>query len=702
LGTGLVREFWDRVVASDPGLTRLQSAFKIAASMASALGVEYLLALVTHASQQDRLVEMLLGAVVALLGGTALNDPRVWPNVKLAVFLPITAGIGLLVGVLVGPRTDVMLIVFVVVMFLAVFVRRFGMSFFFYGFMTWIGYFFAAFLHATFATMPVMISAVALGSAWVLLLSITVLRTNPTRTLRRIVRAYDAKVRAVARAAAELLETAVTEPVSLARRRRRLRARQHRLDEVALMVEAWSAEAGALPAGSSGAVLRRRLIDAQHAIDGLATAAEALTLASGDRQLVWQALPVLHRLARRDDVGANRAAHALAEAAEQATPTGPEREGTSGWWPARHLAVAAMEFVALVRNAGAAHPMDEVDEFSPAVTLALGNLPGSPAVARTVAARGRGWNPLARLDMTTRQAIQVAVAGTLAILVGRELSADRYYWAVVAAFIMFTGTGTRAETFLKGFDRVLGTLFGLFASIWLASVTTGNLPATLAAIIVSMFLGFYLIRLSYAYMIFFITIAVGQLYAVLHEFSDALLVLRLEETGIGAAVGLLVALFVLPLSTRDTVRTARDNLLTSLAELLLVVADRLDGTRAGEPVAALDQLVRGLDNRFRQLEMVARPLTRPLLWGNSPPRTRHQLALYSATATYARCGGPPAPRIWRGPAGRSPPPHCNSPRPHRAARNRRPPSRWPRPTPPCSRTPRRRLAPGPPTRSSIR
>ena len=76
--------------------------------------------------------------------------------------------------------------------------------------------------------------------------------------------------------------------------------------------------------------------------------------------------------------------------------------------------------------------------------LVNGVLPGSGAVVAggSVAARSR-WIPVGKLLLPTRQAIQVAVAGTLAILAGRELSEARYYWAVLATFIAFSGTATR-------------------------------------------------------------------------------------------------------------------------------------------------------------------------------------------------------------------------------------------------------------------
>jgi uncharacterized membrane protein YccC len=654
---GWLLEFWDRVVGSDPGLSRLRMAGSGAIAMSTALCVEFGLAVLMAAGVTNTLVSMLLGAVVALMGSMALTGTGVWAKARTAVFFPVAIGVGMVPGVAVAGNTDLMLGVFVVVMFAAVYIRRFGVPFFFYGFMGWMGYFFASFLHASWAMLPQLMLAAVVGAAWVLLLSVTVLRTNPRRTLTRTVRAFDARARAVARACADLLESAGGDPRRTDRARRRVGHQDARLAEVALMVEGWSAEPGALAPEVSGAALRRRLLDAQQLLDRMADAADAL--AGDDPQLAASAAVAADRLARHNDTGAHRAAQALAETATDRHHDPDHGDAGNGWWPARQFAVAVLEFVAMTRTPAeravttgeaAAEAVDEfAPDFQPVVELAMGYLPGSPAVARDVPARGRSWNPLARLDLTSRQAIQVGIAGGLAILAGRDLSAARYYWAVIAAFIMFAGTATRSETFLKGFHRVVGTLVGLLAAVWLAEATAGHIALVLLVIVASMFFGLYFIRVSYAYMIFFLTIMLGQLYSVLHEFSPGLLVLRLEETAIGAGIASLVALLVTPLSTRDTVRSARDNLLHTLAELLTTAADRLDpaaatrtdtGDGTDEPESAgppdLPGSARAVDDRLRQLALVAKPLTRPLVWGVSPLRTRHRLTLYAATATHAR------------------------------------------------------------------
>jgi len=300
-----------------------------------------------------------------------------------------------------------------------------------------------------------------------------------------------------------------------------------------------------------------------------------------------------------------------------------------------------LEFIDLAVRADTPPEVDDTEEFSPVVTLALGALPASGAVAGGVAARGR-WNPLSRIPLTTRQAIQVAVAGTLAIIVGRELSQARYYWAVIATFIAFTGTATRSETSIKAGNRVLGTLLGFGAGLGLVHLTAGHTTWMLAVIVVSMSCGFYVVSVSYAGMIFFVTIMVSQLYSALHEYSADLIVLRLEETAIGAAIGIAVALVVLPTSTRDTVEAASRQYFSALADLSRAIAASLTGEQADMTPGArdLDALVRMLDLRVRQIALVARPLThfhgRAFILRNDPGLARHRITLYATVARQIR------------------------------------------------------------------
>lgn len=625
----MIARLRDRLLASDPGLGRLRTGLSAAVCVGTALPVQQGVAQLLGTSGRTAFSATLFGAVVAMLGSNALAgwDRRV--KARTAVFFPVAVGIGLVLSVLTDTQRLLQAGGFAVVLFLAVWVRRFGPQYFFYGFMAWMGFFFATFLHATWSLVPELLVAATVSTGWVLLLSTTVFSTNPRSSLHAANAAFFARVRSVARACADLL---ALPPGSDRRARRAVRAvgsRQAGVAETALLAEAWSAERGAVPLGWSAAALRRRLIEAQQASERMASAATHLR--DGDPGLVALAREVVDAVARHEDVAALLAADRLTAAAAEVQAAGGE-----GWWPARHLAHGAREFL---RFDAAGQEPPELDpgeeEFEAATGFVNGSLPGSPAVARDVSARGR-WNPAARVSMSTRQAIQVSLAGLIALVLGTALSPTRYYWAVIAAFVMFAGTGTRTETFNKGVARVFGTLVGLVASIGLAHLTVGHDPVVIAAILVSIFFAFYLAKVSQAAMTFFITILLGQLYTVLGTFSDSVLVLRLGETLVGAVAGAGVALLFAPLSTRDTVRSARDDMLVAMAAVLDEAASYAASEEHAGAGARLDALTRTLDDRARRLALVARPLTTVLAVGGSSPRTRRRLGLYVTAVSQCR------------------------------------------------------------------
>ncbi|MCA1223007.1 hypothetical protein [Streptomyces sp. 8L] len=223
-GTSGIR---DKILASDPGLSRLHQAVSAAVSMSTAMAMEYGFATALGQNAQGTLVTIMLGTMIAMMGSMALGGIPAKAQAATAAGFPVALGAGLFLGILAGGSTTLMLCVFVAVMFAAVYMRRFGPAFFFYGFMVWMGYFFAAFLHPTLGQLPLLLAAVALSAAWVLLLSLTLLRTRARRTLRGVRRAFDARARAVARAGADLLQN--EDPRRTPRLRRALHARQLRL-----------------------------------------------------------------------------------------------------------------------------------------------------------------------------------------------------------------------------------------------------------------------------------------------------------------------------------------------------------------------------------------------------------------------------------------------------------------------------------------
>ncbi len=461
-------------------------------------------------------------------------------------------------------------------MFAAVFVRRFGPRFFIYGFLAWMGYFFSVIMGGGFAAVPELIEAVAIAAAWALLLSITILADRPAATLRRTLNAFWIRGRQVADATVEVLDAPTN-----TRALRRLNRALLRLNETALLVDGHLGTVDTGPGDRSQVAVRGWVIDAELAIDAIAST--AWRVATTPATLTVEGRATLREMLVRLGAGDVTATARLAKVLHQQDDN-----------PLAQVLLTTVSDLRSVVDHWHAATDPEADAtvdgqapFEPAVTLAMGNLPGSAALGASMLEQQthHRFNPLARLDLITRQALQVGLAAALAIVAGSALDSQRYYWAVIAAFVAFTGTTTVAETTRKATSRLAGTLIGLGFSIVLAEATAGHTTLALVVILVSLFLGFYLQRLSYGAMIFFITIMIGQLYSLLNEFSSGLLVLRLQETAIGAAIGIAVSLLLLPTGTRATARTARAALLQGLGELLGNIAthDQLD-TLAPSPL----------------------------------------------------------------------------------------------------------------------
>jgi len=209
-----------------------------------------------------------------------------------------------------------------------------------------------------------------------------------------------------------------------------------------------------------------------------------------------------------------------------------------------------------------------------------------------------------RLSPSTRQAVQVAIASSLAIVAGELLSPARWYWAAIAAFVIYSGTTSRGDVLARGGQRIAGTVAGVAVGAVVASLVGGNVVVSLALIFISLFAGFYLMQVS-AFMVTGITTMLALLYGLLGEFTIRLLVTRIEETAIGAAIGIATAMVVLPVRTRTTVSDDITSFVTGLSELVSRAGNQL----TGGPHDDLTSRARDLDRRLAALRTSAKPFT---------------------------------------------------------------------------------------------
>lgn len=619
-GTRPLRRFWTVLTASDPGLGRLRTASTTVATLLVALGVLY--AVVTLWSQP--VTAAVLGVVVAMIASIAVDEPEPGRRaVSIALLVPCAAATASLAAVL-SPHQVIADAVFVVVAVGAVFLRLLGPRGMAMGMIGFIGYFLALFVQVTVAQLPVAIVAAAIGAGVAYGMGLLLRPRHPERDLRRMLAALGVRAGSVIDALSRELEEGAAGP----RESSRLRRRMSGCGSTALQIEQRleSADEQQLE-GLGNDELSVRVFDFELGVEHLVTVALVARAAELPAAGRAEFVAVLDRVGAVLQEGTGqlavervrRLAADLTSGAQQHGPGRPDDEldrllralqvVVAGWL---RVVDPSLDEAAAAPDDGTAGPVDPAED--------AGEQDDDP--------------PSGRWADTARQAVQVGLAAALAIVVGELISSTRWFWAAIAAFVVFTGTDTRGQTLSKGWQRVLGTLAGVCAGVVVAALVGGNTVAALVLIVLSIFLGIYLMRISSGWMMFFITTMLALLYGLLGQFSVGLLLVRLEETAAGAAIGVLVSFLVFPSSTSGAVRSGVGDFLTDLGELLEHLAAKLTGQRA--PVSSAQAEAGALRESFDALTSTAKPLTEGLAGVANRSGPRRTLRAIGACEYHAR------------------------------------------------------------------
>ncbi|MFE3325939.1 FUSC family protein [Streptomyces sp. NPDC059176] len=241
---------------------------------------------------------------------------------------------------------------------------------------------------------------------------------------------------------------------------------------------------------------------------------------------------------------------------------------------------------------------------------------------------GRGLDRL-----TTRQAFQTTLACGVALAVGQVLSQERWYWAVGTAWWIFVNTASRGETLVRGFRRVVGTVAGIAAGLLVALPLDGAPGPTAALVAACVFGIFYTAPLSYSWMMFFVTVMAGLLYGLLGVLHPGLLLLRFQETAVGALGAALGVALVLPVTTHAATNAWIRRAVRSVHECTTVAMVRLSGDEDADPAPHAAELEVLLARVRTSLAPLVHPLS-PLRARKA--RARHVLALLDDCAREVR------------------------------------------------------------------
>ncbi|MEU0497570.1 FUSC family protein [Mycobacterium sp. NPDC006124] len=557
------------LVDSDPGRLRLRSAATTTLALVLALSASY--GFITVAGQP--LTVAMLGTIVAMQSAAAVKDRQQHGRVvtTLLSFFPALAAVSLAATLShFGKVADVG---FIAVLFCAVWVRRFGPRGNALGMVAFISYFFALFLRATPSQIPVLAVAIAIGLGATLLVRTVILPDRPAVEVRRLVRALRSASTAVLDVATNCDE------FDLAVLRRRL----DRLGETALMIDDWlDRHDAARSLNVTSDDLALKVFDAQVAMEQLASMLWSLgpvaTWPRGLRDAVAAVRVCLAHHVTEDELRVAR--KCAAAASDRADLSDTEGLATVLAFRAvqAHLAIHHITTRAL----GAS----EEPEPEPA-----------SSTEEDGATKG--------LDPSTKAAIQVAVATSTATILGDLISPDRWYWAVLTAFLVFTGVSTRGEILTRVGHRIVGTIAGVVAGVLLATLVGHHPLVQMVLLVTCVFCAFYLVTVAYAWLTFFVTVLLAMLYGLLGDFSVQVLELRIAETAVGGVVGIASAYFIFSTGTRATFVEKVDDYLQRMTDLIDAA---IESTVTPGGQTDLVAETRRLDNALQAVVTAGKPL----------------------------------------------------------------------------------------------
>lgn len=621
----------------DPGLARLRLAAIATASMVLAAGAMSAIRAATGLS----ITVVLLAAVLGMFSNLSVTEPDLDRRRITTMLMVFPAAAAIVAGTLLASHRILADAVFVVVIMVAVYVRRFGPRGFALGMAAFIPYFFTQFLNATVSELGWLLAATGVGIGSTLLLGGWMFPERSDRLLRRLLRAFRAHLHALVEAVRGVLAITGSAPGGPEEMLGDVRRRRIRLNQTALLVADRLEPrdgAGSTAALGEGAkqTLTLRLLDAELSAERLAVATERLlqgpeTLSEVTRRSL---LGGLRCLSAASATGTPPAAVGvlLKDARQSVDDLVAETHGYGDRTQRVGLAVVrlaeAMEWVSCIDGSppGAG---SSASAGSASATMADG---AGESCADSEPRAGEDPEP-GGLQLTTRQAIQAGVATGLAIVVGELLSPSRWYWAVIAAFVVFAGTTSRGDVLNRGLQRIVGTIGGVLAGMGLAVLVGPHHQVALILLACCVFLAMYLVRVSQTLMAFWITAVLALLYGLIGQFSVQTLVLRIEETAAGAVLGMLAGYLILPKRTQEAFGEALDEMVDTADSVVTTSIDQVLGRATGTGAVSL---ARDMGSALETLRARAEPLSSPLPRRRFRTSYQRALGVLSGVDYYAR------------------------------------------------------------------
>ncbi|PFA68686.1 hypothetical protein CN378_06585 [Bacillus sp. AFS015802] len=547
-----------RILASDPGRKRFQQAGKATISLVSS--VFTMLFLLKHFDHPS-ITPAIVSGMVGMLGIFVVMDDTTGKKKITTLLVGVAVAAGITLGSAFAHYSLVVNVLLVGVIFSAFYFSRFAIRYFSMGMAGFMSIYISSILQLDVAHLEWFYLGIVIGVVFAFLYNFIIFKDS-VHMLRRSMRSFHIQ----SNLTFTILMKMIEDPETSNKRRKQLDRNVRRLNEYARSVagDINENDLKKLWPGIEASQLRLYVFDTEMLIQTLTDSLkklkdlEALEVMELRRLLVW----VLRSLRDAEVLAQDYDPRSLEEAekAIQAlrlllSEVLNQEEKPEGW-------VYLLRRIESIAN----HVLEAAITIQESLKVPeYRETPAENDGELKEEGKEETEEETKSLKPSTRKAIQALVAGTLAIIVGELIAPAQPYWVLLTAFIIQIGTESVGRTYMKAFQRSIGTVIGAVLGFGAANLVTGNSQLEVFLLFAVLFLAFYLFPVSYTLMSLFITMLIAFMYdLLLGGISIQLMGARVIDTIAGAVIALTVSAFVLPKRTKDKVADSFDDFFSEL------------------------------------------------------------------------------------------------------------------------------------------
>ncbi|MGM0845584.1 MAG: FUSC family protein [Bacillota bacterium] len=573
-----------RFLASDPGRKRFQSAGKTTISIITAV---FTMLFLINFFQYETITPAIVAGMVGLLAIMLVMDDTVAKKKVTTLLIGLSSAIGITLGSLSAAQPLLLNALMLLIIFSAFYFSRFQIRYFSMGMTGFMSTYFSSLLQLNAAHLTWFYIGIVCGVLFAYLYNFVIFKES-AHGLRRGMRSFHIQTNLTL----TLLIQWVQEPDNRDKIKKQLTKNGQRLNEYSRMVavDITEEDLNKVWPGISVSQLRLYVFDAEMLVQTLTGSVEKLQELRAFEQhqvkdlVIWiirslrDTKVLSQNYSSRDLQEAESAVQGLRLLLSEVINT--EEEPKKWIYPLRriesianHVVDAAVTIQESLKSPHSSHskkekPIESLEE-------------------KKEDEKDKENEKFNTIYPATRKAIQSIVAGILAIITGHIISPVQPYWVLLTTFIIQIGTESVGRTYVKGFQRSLGTVIGAIAGFAAAKLVSGHEGLELFLLFIVIFLTFYVFTVSYTWMSFFITMLIAFMYdLLLGGISIELISARVIDTIAGAVIALLVSAYVLPKKTTDKVTESFDDF---LGELKGYTSDYLQTFITEEPKELTDQ-----------------------------------------------------------------------------------------------------------------